>query len=64
MLSGLCFHLLSGVVVHGQLFDFETISFVVNLVSHTSEHRLGTVPSSLLVLVVVREGDLGVALVR
>ena len=53
MLSGLCFHLLSGVVVHGQLFDFETISFVVNLVSHTSEDWLGTITSSLLVLVVV-----------
>ena len=53
MLSGLCFHLLAGVVVHGQLFDFEAISFVVDLVSHASEHRLGTVPSSLLVLVVV-----------
>ena len=53
MLSGLCFHLLSGVVVHGQLFNFETISFVVNLVSHTSEDWLGIITSSLLVLVVV-----------
>jgi hypothetical protein len=64
MLSGLWFHFFPGIVVDRKLFDFKTISFVVNIMCHTSNGRLGNVSSSLLVLMVVWEWNLRMALIR
>ena len=67
MFTSLALHFFAGIIVDWQLFDFETISFVVNLVCETAQMLcilfLVHIACSLLVLMVIGKWNFGMTLI-